>query len=490
MSAARPSVEVVFSGEQFAWLHAHLFQSNGDEQAAFAFATPAAAEGQLRLLVHHLVPMEASDYIIQNGGYLHLTDEAAQRIARYTLSNPYSLIEIHSHPFAHESVGFSSIDTTQAAPRFAWFASKVSHPFHHLMLVFGHDSADGMIYNPDSGEMETIAGVTILGHPIKRYAIKNDGKNQPDQHYQARFSRQIQAFGAQGQARIRATRVGIVGLGGIGSAVAQQLALLGVRHFVLVDGDTLEESNLNRFIGADALDATRQRRKVDVMRDTLEAIDPTTMRIDTHNAHFPTPASVDALKTCDVLFGCTDSHGSRLLLNTFAIQYMLPYIDIGVGLNTDSDGKITESGGQYRVVMPDGYCLECIRAINPAQAADDLLPPDQRQRRQEHGYIPTEDIHAPSVVFLNGTLASMAVGEFLNLLTAYRPPQRLVYYFLHNHGTLSIQAERRHDCAVCGANGRLAMGDLEATLGLAHTTPSLDVTNLPRPTDHGQSASP
>jgi molybdopterin/thiamine biosynthesis adenylyltransferase len=482
--AARPrSVEVVFSAQQFAWLHAHLFQPNGDEQAAFAFATPAEGEGRLRLLVHHLLPMEPSDYVTQNGGYLHMTDEAAQRVARHTLTNEYSLIEIHSHPFAHEHVGFSSIDTTQAAPRFAWFASKAKPPFHHLMLVFGHDSADGMIYNPESAEMEPIDGVTILSHPIKRYALREQADDPEAARYQARFSRQIQAFGAAGQARVRATRVGIVGLGGIGSAVAQQLALLGVRQFVLVDGDTLEDSNLNRFIGGDALDAARQRRKVEVMRDALEAIDPKTMRIDVHASAFPTPASASALKTCDVLFGCTDSHGSRLLLNSFAIQYMLPYIDIGVGLTTDADGKITESGGQYRVVMPDGFCLECVRAINSAMAADDLLPPEQRKLRQERGYIPTEDIHAPSVVFLNGTLASMAVGEFLNLLTGYRAAQRLVYYFLHDHSTRSIAAVRREDCAVCGVGGRLAAGDLEQVLGLTPSVP-LTLSDLPTPSAH------
>lgn len=483
----RPShVEVVFSGEQFAWLHAHLFQPNGDEQAAFAFATPVESGGRLKLLVHHLVPMEAADFVTQNGGYLHMTDEAAQRIARYTLSNPYSLIEIHSHPFADERVGFSGIDTSQAAPRFAWFAAKTKPPFHHLMLVFGHDSADGMIYNPEAGTMDAISGVTILSHPIKRYLIT--APDAPDDalktaQYHARFTRQVQAFGEQGQARLRGARVGIVGMGGIGSAVAQQLALLGVRHFVLMDGDALEESNLNRFVGGDWHDATRKRNKAAVVSDSLRAIAPD-MSVEIFAAHFPTPDGVNALKGCDVLFGCTDNHGSRLLLNTFAIQYMLPYIDIGVGINTDADGKLTESGGQYRVVMPDGFCLDCVRAINANLAAEDLLSPDQRQIRRAHGYIPSEEIHAPSVVFLNGILASLAVGEFLNIFTGYRPPQRLTYYFLNDNRTLTLHADRREDCAACGVNGRLAQGDLEPVLGLADSTP-VTVSRFPTPTPHG-----
>ena len=61
-----------------------------------------------------------------------------------------------------------------------------------------------------------------------------------------RFDRQILLFGAAGQEKIAAARVAIVGLGGLGSHVAQQLAYLGVRSLVLVDGDCVTRSNLNR----------------------------------------------------------------------------------------------------------------------------------------------------------------------------------------------------------------------------------------------------
>ena len=63
-----------------------------------------------------------------------------------------------------------------------------------------------------------------------------------------RFSRQILAFGEKGQSAIAHTKVGIVGLGGVGSFVAQMLAYLGVNEFLLVDDDIIEESNLNRLI--------------------------------------------------------------------------------------------------------------------------------------------------------------------------------------------------------------------------------------------------
>jgi hypothetical protein len=472
-------VEVVFTGHQFARLHAHLFQDNGDEQAAYAFATPAETAQGLRLQEHHLVLMEPDDFDIQNGGYLHVSEAAARRITTYTLEEPYSLIEIHSHPFAHDHVGFSSIDTGHAMPRFAWFAERKPRDFHHLMLVFGHDSADGLIFDRDSKAMHPISGVTVLSSPVRRFPITPEvSQNFGDAGvYTERLSRQALAFGAEGQARVARTRVGIVGLGGIGSAIAQQLALLGVRDFVLLDADVLELTNLNRFFGGTHEDAVAGRPKVEIAARVIRGIDPEA-KIETIAAHFPTPEAVTALKQVDVLFSCTDTHGSRMLLNAFAVQYMLPYIDLGVGIMTDDRGAITEAGGQFRVMLPDGFCLECIRAIDAMQAQSDLFSTEQRQLHQERGYLPNEDIHAPSVVFLNGTLASMAVGEFLNFLTGFRPAQSIVYYFLQTHQTLALHAERRHDCTVCHPEGRQARGDLEVVMGLEPEIP-LDLTTIP-----------
>ena len=65
-----------------------------------------------------------------------------------------------------------------------------------------------------------------------------------------RFSRNIALFGVDGQHKISKTKVAIVGLGGIGSHVAQQLAYLGILDYTLIDDDTVSRSSLNRVIGA------------------------------------------------------------------------------------------------------------------------------------------------------------------------------------------------------------------------------------------------
>lgn len=487
------TIELVFGGIQFAELYQHLFQSLADEQAAYIFAAPAYSAGKLRLLAHHYVALQPEDFAEQSPAFLQLKPQTEQWIAQRVVNSEWSLIEVHSHPFAYEKVRFSQIDTGAALPRFRWFARKAAEkgksPFYHVMLVFGRDSADALIYHAESDTMIPVDGITILAQPVRRFNMlsarrkKKTGRRtrrQAPPAYTDRFPRQIMAFGEHGQALVSAMRVGIIGVGGIGSHIANELAMLGVRHFILVDHDTVETSNLNRFVGAKAGDAGKD--KVQVVARAIKSIDRQAT-ITLFKERFPTIENCAALKHADVIFGCIDNDGARLLLNQFCLQYMIPYLDIGVGLETDGAGNITEAGGQYRVMMPGHFCLECIRAINPVLAQQDLLPDEQRELHRSRGYIPTEEIHAPAVVFLNGILGSMAVGEFLNLLTGYRPPTDILYYFLQDQSTKRIKAARRDDCVACGDQGKRAMGDLEKVMGLPLAAEQLQQTlkNIPSP---------
>src|SRR5438128_2649149 len=67
-----------------------------------------------------------------------------------------------------------------------------------------------------------------------------------DMSADGRYSRNEELFGAEGQAKIARTKVTIVGLGGLGSQVGQQLVYLGVRSFALIDFDIVTDSSLNR----------------------------------------------------------------------------------------------------------------------------------------------------------------------------------------------------------------------------------------------------
>src|SRR5438105_770426 len=89
-----------------------------------------------------------------------------------------------------------------------------------------------------------------------------------------RFSRQILAFGLEGQQRIAATHVGVAGLGGLGLPLVQSLAYLGVVRFTLVDDDRLVKTNLNRSVGGGPADVICAAPKVHVATRMIMAIAP------------------------------------------------------------------------------------------------------------------------------------------------------------------------------------------------------------------------
>lgn len=89
-----------------------------------------------------------------------------------------------------------------------------------------------------------------------------------------RFDRNIGLFGEAGQARLRAANVTIVGIGGIGTHVVQQLALLGVGSLVLIDDQELDDSNRNRYVGAHHDDPVPGTSKVEIGHRIITSIDP------------------------------------------------------------------------------------------------------------------------------------------------------------------------------------------------------------------------
>ena len=89
-----------------------------------------------------------------------------------------------------------------------------------------------------------------------------------------RYSRQMLAFGAEGQKKLTLAKVAVVGLGGIGLQVVQNLAYMGVKDWVLIDDDIVEYSNLNRLVGATSHDAKQGFHKTEVAEKLILGIAP------------------------------------------------------------------------------------------------------------------------------------------------------------------------------------------------------------------------
>jgi hypothetical protein len=124
------------------------------------------------------------------------------------------------------------------------------------------------------------------------------------------FDRNVRAFGPAVQQTLGDLRIGIVGCGGIVSAVTVQLVRLGVRHLVLIDPDELTDSNLTRVYGSTVNDIGQP--KVHVLARHLAAI-ARDVKCDPIQAMVTIESTARYLIGCDLVFGCTDDNAGRLV---------------------------------------------------------------------------------------------------------------------------------------------------------------------------------
>jgi molybdopterin-synthase adenylyltransferase len=261
-----------------------------------------------------------------------------------------------------------------------------------------------------------------------------------------RFARQCLMFGEPGQRKIESQHVGLVGLGGMGSQVAQGLAYLGVHRHLLVDDDRIDETNLNRVVGASAEDIGRL--KVDVARDQIMKINPKA-EVLTVPENLRTRRAIELLVDCSVIFGCVDHDGLRLVLTELAAAYEITLFDLASEIFPQTTDRPFDFGGRVVVARPGDYCLFCADQIDRELAKQDLETPEIREQRRKHGYGLSSDAPSPSVFPLNGVIANLGVTEFLAMTTGIRDPVRMLSYRAMRGVVLSTTDAGKENCFTC-----------------------------------------
>jgi hypothetical protein len=266
---------------------------------------------------------------------------------------------------------------------------------------------------------------------------------------ESRYSRNIALFGEEGQQKIAANTAMIVGLGGLGSHVAQQLAYLGVIRYELIDDDVVTESSLNRVVGALPQDVGAKTSKVRSAERLIKSVQPDAAvhvleGCVTRNFE---NAAAEAIRKADVVFGCLDRESPRLFLTDSCSTFRITYFDLA----TDTGGEDEDWYGG-RVVYCDGSrCLSCLDLLDQRLIRlEQMTEAELENERRLYGL--KGDIlggTGPAVVSVNGVVASMAVTEFMAHVTGIRPvaPQ-LVYRGDISRVTLSKDLPR-DGCPYC-----------------------------------------
>lgn len=260
-----------------------------------------------------------------------------------------------------------------------------------------------------------------------------------------RYKRQTSFFGVGGQKKLETISVAVVGIGGLGTHIIQQLAYLGVKEYSLIDDEIVDTTNLNRYVGTRPADVGK--KKTVVGKRIIKTINPSASVKIIQNS-LQSKKAFDAIIESDCVFGSLDNDGGRVTLNELCLAYERPYFDLATEIFPD---KTDSYGGRVCISIDSEGCLDCYDVIDREAATMDLETPEARKDRQDLYGLKKEHFQqtGPSVVSINGIIASLAVTEFFAWITGLREPKKLLTY-LGKQGIVTFSTDRANDdCYFC-----------------------------------------
>ena len=340
-------------------------------------------------------------------------------------------------------------------------------------LRSGSDHFGTVIVSPSDGGMAltgTLQAGDSASEPIDRFWLVGDRWRLHDAFDGHRrrfepgvFDRSVRAFGEAVQRTIGELRIAVVGIGGTGSAVAEQLVRLGARRLLLVDADVLSASNVTRVYGSTP--ARVGEPKTAVVARHLRAIAPD-LRCELVHGLCSSLRVARRLAGVDLIFGCTDDNAGRLVLSRLSSYYLVPVIDIGILLSSNASETLTGIDGRITILSPGNACLLCRGRVDLARAAAEMKTLEERIRLADEGYAPALAEVEPAVVTFTTMAASFAISELLERLVGYGDSPRPSEILLRIHDrAISTNRGAPRPGHYCDPNvGKLGWGDAEPFL--------------------------
>lgn len=453
------SMELWIADDIFARLHAHLFQPDGDEHAAVVLAGVHRGERRTRLLARELHLVSAEDFPSGQHGYRQTAARFVAERASRAGEMGLAYVALHSHPGAGRHVGLSG-DDLASHQRLYPHLLDLTRGAPVVGAALGQSSATGEVWTRGRSPMPLDA-LQVVGTHLRRLT---DRPRSPQFGSDARFDRQARLFGEAGQTLLRDMHVSVVGAGGGGSMLVEQLAHLGVGRLTVIDYDVVKDVNLSRIVGATSRDARAATKKVDVMERLVRRIDDSIEfeGVDGDIADLPV---AERLLECDFMFLATDTVTSRLVFNAIVHQYLIPGIQIGAKIELAKDGSVDQVYLAVRPVLPSRGCFQCNSLIDPMRLQEEARTDEERVAQN---YLDEPEVIDPSVVTLNGITASHAANAMLFSLTGLAEPELLNHHlFFPSRGeVLSVQPQKDPTCPVCsqGEGSLYALGDPSSRL--------------------------
>lgn len=422
---------------------------------------------ELRFLSREIIPIPDEHIISHSTDSVQWDTKLFREALKRAKDENLQICLVHSHPSGYDE--FSEIDTNQERELFSIVYKRNGGSLPHLSLIITESKVlvaricnRFLNYSP-------IELIRVIGNRFS-FHYKNKYLKQTKEE----FHRQQLAFGSALNADLAKLKIGIVGCGATGSATAHLLARLGVGQILLIDNDYVERTNLSRLYGATSSDADAGRPKALVLSKFLTDIG-IGCRVRYIQDWVGSEQCRNAIKSCDIIFGCTDDNSGRIFLNRLAYFYLIPLIDMGIVIDPaiDNSDKLQTLQGRVTVVLPNTTCLLCRKVVDVVLAREEQLKrndPQGYERQKEEAYVTGEGNPSPAVITFTSEVASMSVNELIHRLTGFKKggsENHVVRFFdkgIDRHPSVLPNP----DCPICSTKDYWGQGDI---------VPFLDQTN-------------
>ena len=300
----------------------------------------------------------------------------------------------------------------------------------------------------DGGEIMIVP--SIAGGNLAGEAKATDDLPALTNEEYARYSRHLilPEVGLEGQRKLKAARVLMIGTGGLGSPLGLYLAAAGIGTIGLVDFDVVDESNLQRQIIHGTKDVGRP--KIASAKDRLNDINPN-VKIEAHETRLTSENALELFKDFDVIVDGTDNFQTRYLVNDASVLTGKPNVY----------GSIFRFEGQATVF--DATRGACYRCLYPEPPPPGLVP-----SCAEGGVLGV----------LPGIVGTIQANETIKVILGAEGIllNRLLLFDAWKMRFRELKLKKNHDCLICGINPTIKeLIDYEAFCGLNQPTTNASV---------------
>ncbi len=388
-------------------LQDHLMRLDGQEDLTFALYRPAAGTARdTAIVVGSVLPLDGDRQVHGNVSFTGAYVERALGIAR---ARECGLVFLHSHPLGAGWQHMSGDDEIAERRIAAGVLGATSLPLVGMTLA-RDEQYSARRWNrtaPRTYARQDAVNVRVVGKRLRvslppTRVLACEALNRTDS-----------VWGSAERANLSRLRAAIVGLGSVGSQIAEILSRIGVRQVVLVDHDRVNVINLDRTLNATTSDVGAY--KVDVAADAMRAHSPCGIEVNAIPARCDEAVAYRALLDCDFIFCCIDRPWGRRILNHLAYADAIPVSNGGL-LARRRHARFIGVDWHVHVVGPGRRCMQCWKAFDPADAAlerDGFL--------DDPSYVRDMDPDSPLVAHANAipyamSVASMQVMQFVAMV--------------------------------------------------------------------------